>query len=166
MLFGYVAFGDQVATTLGRFNQYLQPPDSGMIVCLYDNPQSLELPDLSPSNERLEEPIPATLMIEEPEEMAAHARKSRDGEAAQLVDLLAGIEDWFDKLPAHRSIAMATRDPRILTTLFQYVNQRFASGCRSTLLTARQSSTGSIGFHGPSRGRIVKRRVWAVGVEG
>ncbi|KAK0627894.1 SNF2 family N-terminal domain-containing protein [Immersiella caudata] len=122
VLFGQSDSGTQVGTALGRFKCYLQHPDTGMIDCLYDNPQSLQLPDLPPGPEKAENPlrVPATLMVEESEDMAVPDNKSRDGDAAELVDLLAGIEDWFDKLPAHRPIAMAAKDSRVLTALFHH----------------------------------------------
>jgi len=119
VLFGQGAFGDQVATALGSFQQFLQPPGTGMFNCSYENPQSLQVPDTSPSMQNVGRPLPATLMIEELDEMTDNIDKPRDGETAQLQDLISGIEDWFDKLPPHRSIAMASRDSRILTRLFR-----------------------------------------------
>lgn len=123
VLFGQSVSGIQVATVLGQFKCYLQPPDTGMIDCLYDNPQSLELPDLPPGLEKVNSGarVPVTLMVEELEEMTIPNNKSRDGDAAELVDLLAGIEDWFDKLPSHRPIATVAKDSLVLTTLFPYV---------------------------------------------
>lgn len=119
VLFGPGVFGDQVATALGSFQQFLQPPDTGMFNCSYENPQSLQVPDPPPSMQNAGRPLPATLMIEELDEMVDNIDKPRDGETAQLQDLISGIEDWFDKLPPHRSIAMASRDSRILTPLFR-----------------------------------------------
>ena len=118
VLFGQRAFGDQVAAALGSSQQFLQPPNTGMFDCLYENPQSLQVPDPPPSMQNRDRALPATLMIQESDDTAVNAGKPQDGEAAQLADLITGLEDWFDRLPAHRSITMASRDFRILTPLF------------------------------------------------
>jgi hypothetical protein len=118
-LFGQRDSGDQIATALGRFKQFLQPPDTGMVDCCYENPQLLQLPDPPPRMQKADNDLPVALMTEESDEMTVNPGKLRDGEAARICDLITDIEDWFDKLPAYRCIAMASTDSRILTTLFR-----------------------------------------------
>lgn len=120
LLFGHRDAGDQVAAALGSFQHFLQPPNKGMSDCPHENPQSLQVPDPRPGMREADRALPAALRVEESDELDDHIDRPRDGNATQLANLITDIDALFDQLPAHRSIAMASRDSRILSSLFQY----------------------------------------------
>lgn len=115
-IFGQRSSGEQVATALGHYKQFLQPPDLGMVDCSYENPQSLQLPD---NVHKTDNHFSTTSIFTESKYMAVDTDRTRRVEAAQIVDLIASIEDWFDQLPARRSIALIPKDSRLLGTLFE-----------------------------------------------
>lgn len=119
LLFGQRDAGDPVAAALGSLRHFLQPPVEGMTDYPYENPQSLLTPEPLPGTREADNVLPLSMKVEGLDELEDHIDRPQDGNATQLADLIAEIDAFFDQLPAHRSISMALKDPRILSPLFQ-----------------------------------------------
>ena len=105
---------EEVAKTLAAYELYLQDPYSGLTVCSYENPQSLQLPQVAVSEDML-------LDLEdfgcpEPEIEINLPTVSQDLEGN---DLLAMVGDFFDEFTTQESLSEATTDVRIKTPLLR-----------------------------------------------
>jgi len=119
LLFGRRDAGDPVAAALGRHQHFLQPPVEGMTDYPHENPQSLPTPEPLPGTREIDNVLPSAMIVDGLDELEDHADRPQDGNATQLANLIADIDAFFDQLPAHRSISMASKDPRSLSPLFQ-----------------------------------------------
>ncbi|KAJ3536179.1 hypothetical protein NM208_g5824 [Fusarium decemcellulare] len=111
--------GNSVATSLGRFQAYLQPPHIGLFQYPYSNPQSLSLPEsaFELQSTRLTTQLPN---LEEYNNSDDEAQEIVEGNSTQIASLIMNIDTFLEDVPRNTSITRAPSDARIISFLFSH----------------------------------------------
>ncbi|CAG9975889.1 unnamed protein product [Clonostachys byssicola] len=129
ILFGPDQARNKVATSLGGSKIYLQDPHMGLFQHPYDNPQSLDIPELPVEFQTTTETTSTGFMTEDASEAEDEVGRSREGNSSELHNLIADIDSLLEASPVHKPIIASTKNARMISTLFSY--QHTITGAKS-----------------------------------